>query len=62
MQTFATDGFPIIQGDVNCAGDEASLGECDRGAFADDLGCYDRNTVAGVICYDDGKQTLMNFV
>ena len=61
LSTFATGGFPTIQGYVNCMGNEASIADCDRARFAEDHGCYDRDTVAGVMCYNDGMFCLMTF-
>ncbi|XP_053406103.1 scavenger receptor cysteine-rich domain superfamily protein-like [Mercenaria mercenaria] len=53
VRTYATDGFPIIQGNVGCSGSEAAIENCARGLFADDPGCYATDTVAGVVCYKD---------
>ncbi|KAL4227837.1 scavenger receptor [Mactra antiquata] len=52
VKTFGTDGHPVIQGNVDCVGDENMLALCSRGLFAEDTGCSEINTVAGVMCTD----------
>ena len=57
LSTFATEGFPIIQGAVSCSGTEDSIASCDRGRFSEGHGCFGRDTVAGVMCFSDGMLT-----
>ena len=54
LSTFATEGFPIIQGAVSCSGTEDSIASCDRGRFSEGHGCFGRDTLAGVMCFSDG--------
>ena len=55
LSTYRTDGFPTIQGQMSCVGDEANVTDCVRGNFANEHGCYDRDTVAGVFCFNGGR-------
>ncbi|XP_052278291.1 scavenger receptor cysteine-rich type 1 protein M130-like isoform X2 [Dreissena polymorpha] len=55
VHTYQTQAYPIIQGAVKCTGKENTLSECARGNFADDHGCFSINTVAAVICSNQGS-------
>ena len=41
--------------DIHCTGNETSLSRCEHSGFGNVRGC-DTNSVAGVICYNDGKK------
>lgn len=45
----------ICSGNIQCTGDELQFATCDRGIFIDNTGCYDVDTVAGVVCHNSRK-------
>ena len=55
LSTPRTDRFPLIQGEMKCGEAATSVADCNLGNFADEHGCYNRQWVAGVFCFQDGK-------
>ena len=48
----------FITGYVKCEGDEPEIKDCERGSFIENPGCFNTDTVAGVVCYNSPGLTF----